>query len=355
MKWVLGEALRNVRAGTTRALRYASTLAIILFVCAAADLLSVNALIHRAQEYQESGASITTLEAVGLIDGASCDALAGIPGVRASGAIQQNDDSLTPTALPDGSIASFRVSAGGARLFRVDDDTGAAGVLLSQDVLDTLQVTTGTTLNTLQGDVQVRGSFPWPQDGRRPGYSYAALSPDSSPLPFDECWVDAWPVPPNLSEVIRTTLNPDPTGQIKVITSQVNTTKGNSFDGGRSFDERITKYAPYAAVFAGFALGFVAIRSRRLELAAAQHVGVSRLQQLVQTFTETFAWVAAASMITAGAVAVLIASVMSSDRVQLALVASYAAVPGLVTALLGGLVASVSIREAHLFIYFKAR
>lgn len=355
MTWIAGEAVRNIGAGTTKALRYACALAVILCVCALADVLSVNALILRAQEYRDSGASITTLEAPGLIDGATCDSFAALHGVRAAGAIQQNDPSLTPAALPNGSIASFRVTAGAVRLFHADDDTGAAGVLVSKDVLDTLGIGAGAILNTAHAQAPVRGSFDWPQDGRRPGYSYAALAPDASEDAFDECWVDAWPAPPNLGEIMRTALNPDPTGQTKVIASQVNTTKGRTFDGGRSYAERVTRYAPYAAMLAGFIIGYAAIRSRRLELAAAQHVGVTRTQQMLQTSLETCAWVLAAGLMAAAVVAASIVSVATSDRLALAHIATYVALPGLVSTLLGSVAASASIRESHLFIYFKTR
>lgn len=355
MTWIVGEALRNVGSGTTKALRYACTLTVLLSVCAVADLVSVNALVLRAQEYRDSGSSITTLEAPSLVDGATCDFFASLPGVRAAGAIQQEDEALTPAALPNGSIASFRVSAGAVSLFRVDDDTGAAGVVLSQDVLDTLGIDTGSALDTLSKQVPVRGSFDWPQDGRQPGYAYAALSPDASAAAFDECWVDAWPVPPNLGEIMRTALNPDPTGQIKVVMSQVNTTNGRAFDGGRSYAERVTKNAPYAAMLAGFFVGYTSIRSRRLELAAAQHIGVRRLRQILQSLLETCSWVLSGGTLTAAVVAATIVTTTAADRLTLVHVAAYAVLPGLVSALLGSLAASVSIREKHLFVYFKNR
>ncbi len=355
MTWILGESIRNVSSGTTHALRYGLTLAVILCVCAAADVLSVNALILRAKEYQESGASIMTLEAAGLIDGATCDSFAKVPGVRASGAIQQEANSLTPAALPGGSVASFRISEGAAGLFRVDDDSKEAGILLSRDVIDTLGLQVGSLFTSDLAPVRVRGTFAWPQDGRRPGYAYAALSPDSADEAFDECWVDAWPTPPNLARIMRTALNPDPTGDTKVISSQVNVTKGASFDGARSYEDRVTRFAPFVAIMAGLFAGYASTRSRRLELASAQHVGVTRVQQLAQTLFETSLWVLAAGVLTSSTVCALVSAVASSDRFSLVEIALHASVPGLLSTLLGSLIASAFIKEAHLFSYFKAR
>lgn len=374
MTWLAGEAGRNVGAGTTRALRYALALAVILCVCAVSDVVTVRDLVVRAQEYRDSGAAIVTIEAPGLVDGRTCDSFADLPGVRAAGAIAHDDDPLVPAALPSGSIASVRVSPGAPRLFRVED-SGVAGVFLSRGVLDALggSVRSGDrpsdnalgskepgsnapgTLRLREGSVPVRGWFEWPDDGRRPGFSYAALSEDAGTLPFDECWVDAWPAPGRLAEIMRTAVHPDPTGQIRVIASQVNTTRGRSFDGSRSYVERVTRYAPYVALGAGLAVGYVSVRSRRLELAAAQHVGVGRVQQAAQVLLEASSWVIGGGLIAAGGIAVAIATVGQVEPAMLVRVAAHAAVPGLAAALLGCLLASLTVHEHHLFRYFKTR
>ena len=379
MTWIAGEAGRNVSAGTTRALRYALALAVILCVCAVSDVVTVRDLVVRAQEYRDSGAAIVTIEAPGLVDGRTCDSFADLPGVRAAGAIGHDDDPLVPAALPSGSIASVRVSPGAPRLFHAED-SGTAGVFLSRGVLDALggSVRSGDlpsddalggntlgsnglgsdapgTLRLREGSVPVRGWFEWPDDGRRPGFSYAALSEDAGTLPFDECWVDAWPAPGRLTEVMRTAVHPDPTGQIRVIASQVNTTRGRSFDGSRSYAERVTRYAPYVALGAGLAIGYVSVRSRRLELAAAQHVGVGRVQQAAQVLLEASSWVIGGGLIAAGGIAVAIATVGQVEPAMLVRVAAHAAVPGLAAALLGCLLAALTVHEHHLFRYFKTR
>ncbi|GAA1564669.1 hypothetical protein [Leucobacter aridicollis] len=355
MSWILGEALRNLVAGTTKALRNACVLAGVLTLLTAADVLTVDALVVRAQDYQRSGASITTLEAPGLIDGASCDSLAAAPGVRAAGAIQLADDSITAAALPGGAIVSIRISPGALRVFRVEGDTGGAGAILASDVMTMLGLHVGSSLHTLTAEVPIRGSFVWPQDGRRDGFGYAALVPDTSGAPFDECWVEAWPVPPNLSEVMRTALNPDPSHQTKIVSSQVNTSLGRTFNGGESYSARTTKFAPYVALFIGAGLGYVSVRARRLELAAAQHVGVTRPAQTLQLLFETGIWVSCAGIITGGIVSAGIMVIAETHSPTLWMLALYTAIPGMAGCLLGAVGASLSITEKQLFHYFKTR
>ena len=80
------EAYRDTRSGTARAGTFGLVLALLLLALAAADLLAVRVITDAAERFRTSGASIVTLTAPDRIDGAACDALADIRGIRAAGA-----------------------------------------------------------------------------------------------------------------------------------------------------------------------------------------------------------------------------------------------------------------------------
>ncbi|HEY0215655.1 MAG TPA: hypothetical protein VGC57_04615 [Cellulomonas sp.] len=355
MRWLLGEAWRDVRSGTTHALRYALALAMVVGAAVAADVAGVDALLARGAAYRDAGAAVLTVEAVGAIDGVTCDALATLPGVRAAGALRQTTDPLVPAALPRGPVATYLVSPGTAALLHATD-TGTAGVLLSEDAAAALGVGSGADLVLSGSATTVRGTYPWPDDGRRSGYGYAAMLPADRDEPYDACWVDAYPVPAGLPALARLAVLPDGSDQsTPVVVSQLNTTLGTSFDGVRLHASRLTRHAVWAGLVAAAVLGFVAVRTRRLELAAARHVGVRARHQHAQLLVEQLAWVVPAAVVVAALAAVLVGAGSGQDPAALAWTAVHTAVPGLVGALLGGQAATALTREEHLFRYFRTR
>lgn len=357
MRWVLGEAGRNITSGTTHALRYALALAVLLATLAAADAATVDAALHRAEEYRASGANVVVLQAPGMVDGAACDALGDLPGVEAAGAIRSVPEPVVAAALPNGSIAGYRVTEGALALFGVtaSEHGAGSGVVLSEEVAVSLGLEPGDPFVTTTGTTAVRGTFGWPDDGRRFGFSYAALAPDLSGEPFDECWAQAWPVPTNLASVLRLTVAAGIDESSQVTVGQLNTTRGTSFDGGRLYDERTTRPAPWVALLAGLAIGYVAVRTRRLELAAARHVGMGVGRQHLMVLAEAVVWVLAAALLAGAVVTVLISRSSGVDDGALVVVASRVGACGVVGALLGTQLATAATRESHLFRYFKAR
>ncbi len=135
---------------------------------------------------------------------------------------------------------------------------------------------------------------------------------------------------------------------------QLNSTLGTSFDGVTRFNERITRFAPEAAVILALVLGFVAVRLRRLEFASALHARIRRSAQTLQILLETTGWTFAASMIGAPIVLVFMRAQHPGDTGSLVAigVSTFASMPA---ALLGSLVASALIRERNLFAYFRER
>jgi hypothetical protein len=355
MRWVLGEAQRDVRSGTAHVLRYALALALVVGAAVAADVAGVDALLARGAAYRDAGAAVLTVEATGAVDGAACDALATVPGVRAAGALRQADDPLVPATLPRGPVATYLVSPGAVALLRAQD-TGSAGVLLSEAAATALGLVAGDSVVLSGSPTTVRGTYPWPEDGRRTGYGYAALLPAQRSEPYDVCWVDAYPVPDGLPALARLAVLPG-TGEqaTPVVVSQLNTTLGTAFDGAALHASRTTRHAVWLSLAAGTTLGLVAVRTRRLELAAARHVGVTPRAQHLLVLLECFAWVLPAALLIAGSSAVLVVLGTGEDPAALALVAAHVAVPGLLGALLGAQAATAITREEHLFRYFRTR
>ncbi|MCL2090580.1 MAG: hypothetical protein FWH11_05065 [Micrococcales bacterium] len=354
MRWVVGEAGRNLVSGTTHALRYALVLALVLGTLVVAEVAGVDTILARAEAYRDSGGSVLTLEAAGRVDGTRCQALGDIPGVRAAGALRAEPDTLVAVVLPRGPMATYAVTDGFLKVVHAER-VSTAGVVVSQNVADSLGLSHGSDLATTSGTTTVQGTFAWPDDGRRSGFAYAALVPTQADEIYDQCWVDAWPVPGNLPALIRTTVLPasDSSGQISV--SRLNTTLGASFDGHDLYQSRVTRYAVVAGVLASMLVGLVSIRTRRLELASARHVGTSSLAQHLQILIETAVWVLAAGMLAAAATGTTIALAHGHDSGALVAAAIHVGVPSLLAALLGAQLAVALTRERHLFQYFKNR
>ncbi|ADG73020.1 conserved hypothetical protein [Cellulomonas flavigena DSM 20109] len=354
MRWVGGEAARNLLSGTTHALRYALVLALVLGALVAAEVATVDELLTRAAAYRASGGSVLTLEAVGQVDGRACEAIGELPGVRAAGALRTRTEPLVSTLLPRGPVAAYSVTPGllevvGAR------QVATPGVVLADDVAESLGLSARSTLVTTAGTTTVRGTYAWPDDGRRAGFGYAALVPDDTGVPYDQCWVEAWPVPTDLANVLRSTLLPAPDGMSEVRSSRLNTSLGAHFDGEALYTGRVTRYAAVAGLVAGLLVGLASALGRRLELASARHVGVTRRAQHAQVLVESSVWVLAGGVLAGAAAAATIARAGGHDDGALVLAAAHVVVPGLLGALLGPQLAVAVTQESHLFRYFKSR
>lgn len=354
MRWVPGEAARNLLSGTTHALRHAVALGVVLAALATAEVLAVDAILSRAAAYRDSGGSVLTLEAVGQVDGSACDALGDAPGVRAAGALRAEPEPLVASALPRGPVAAYAVTGGLLDVLQAER-TAEPGVVLSRTAADGLGVDVGAPLATTTGTTAVHGVFDWPDDGRRSGFGYAALVPTRATGTYDQCWVDAWPAPPNLPTLVRTVLLRSTDGTAPVVVSRLNTSLGAASDGHELYAARVTRHAGVAGVGVGLVLGLVSVRTRRLELASARHVGTGAAAQHVQVLLECTVWVLAAAALASGPVAVAVAAGTGGDRGSLLAGALHVAIPGGVSALLGAQCGVLATREHQLFRYFKDR
>lgn len=105
----------------------------------------------------------------------------------------------------------------------------------------------------------------------------------------------------------------------------------------------------------GGCLGFAAVRTRRLELAGALHVGVGPIALLGTQLTQTLAWLVAAGGLLAPVMLVAVGEVAAAERPGLLELATPPVAGALVAVMLGVAAGVLVTRERHLFDYFKSR
>lgn len=348
------EAIRNILTGTTRTAAYALILSAIVLSLTAAELSTVRALTDAAADFQDSGASIVTLQADGRVDGSSCEALNSIAGVTAAGALRTRESGLTAAALPSSAIPVMEITRTFPDVLRANV-TGGPGVILSDQAASTLDLNVGDRLITRDSSTQVAGIYPYPNDGRRSGYGYAALVPVSSSAPFDECWVDVWPTSKEIPALLQTVVLPASEESAPAQLTQLNTSRGTTFDGKARFETRITRFAAPAGFIISIALGYVAIRARRIQLASALHAGASKRALTKMVSLELLSWILPTGLLAGSLAFLYIANGPAGDLVPTLTLSGSIAGLALLGPFLGAYAALVSVSEKHLFRYFKDR
>ena len=350
------EAWRNILSGTART----GLLAVVLIATAVgfqlADLLTVRGITERAAAFRAAGADILVYSSTGGIDPVRCSLLAEQPDVIAAGATRREPDRFA-AALPASSIPTFAVTAGFPGVLLGDHAAQSAGVVLSRDLAETLDLTIGDTLRVLDGAAPVTGVYDYPQDGRTTGFGYALLTPTADTAPFDACWVREWPQSETTEMLLRgvtTTGTPEadaPTPEL----SQLNSTLGRRLDATALFTARTTRWAPLLALLAAAAVGFTAARLRRLEIASARHLGVSTTAQSLGAVLESAAWALPVALVGAVSAAWVAAGGQASDVASTLVLGALAPVATIIGGTVGAVVATATVRERQLLRYLKER
>jgi hypothetical protein len=350
---ILRETWRDIVTGTARTATFALVFGFLVLAVVAADQAQVRRLVDEASEYREAGASILTLTAEGRIQGTACEDLATVPGVRAAGALAQEEEGLRVSTLPQSPMTLYSVTPGFPDVLGAETDGN--GIVLSADAATSAGRAAGQSLPTTEGTTRVAGSYPYPPDGRRVGFGYAALDVTSSERLFDECWVDAWPLDDRLQPLLLTAVQPRADADADVQFSRLNTTLGTSFDGARAFEERLTSMVWAAGAVGALVVGFVSVRIRRVAIASALHTRVPRGSLAAILALETAAWVVPVAIVAVGATSVFAATAVGADRETTLLLTGRVLAPGVVSAFAGAALAFVTTRERHLFRYVKDR
>ncbi len=357
---ILREAGLNIAAGTTRAALFAAVLAVIMVVLGGAEIATIANIDHQAVEFRQTGGSTLIYRMKNGINAGACDSFRTMSGVTAAGAIRQRDTGEVATALPTQEIPSFEISPGFGNFQALGNVRNGDGVLISEDLSNTLGARAGQALRLVSGKPHVGGIFAYPADGRQPGYGYSILTPTDTNTRYDECWVEAWPISDRLLAILPTSLLPGAVSTTSPGTQgpqlqQLNASHGAHFDGATLFDNRITRFAPILATIIGIALGFVSTVRRKLELAAARHAGVTFPAQALQIAAETVTWAAIATVIALPVITSLITLEATTAAASLGLFAAGIILSAAPAAVVGAIAGTLLIRERHLFAYFKSR
>ncbi len=358
MRWsaIRREAWRDVVTGTARVGVLALVFGVVVGGLVVADQSAVRSLVDEAERYRAAGGSVVTITAEGRVRGEACEALGSLPGVRAAGALRQEDDGLRLATLPQSPLTLYSVTPHLPEVLSAATDGN--GLVLSEDAAVSAGRTTGGALETTDGTTRLAGVYRYPSDGRRVGFGYAALDvvpPDTSAALFDECWVDAWPVDERIEPLLLTALDPSSDADADVQLSRLNATLGVSFDGSTAFRDRLTSGAWGAAAAASAVIGFVSVRLRRIAVASALHTRVPRSALGAVLALETAAWVVPVLVAAFGVTAVAAALGPPGDRATTLLLTARIVAPSAVAVFLGAGAALALTRERHLFRYVKDR
>ncbi|MGO1342741.1 MAG: hypothetical protein ACTMID_13725, partial [Cellulosimicrobium funkei] len=226
-------------------------------------------------------------------------------------------------------------------------------LILTDDAAATLGLGLGDRLSATTGSSRLAGTYTYPRDGRRDGYGYLAVSVTGYRAPFDECWVEAWPMTTDLNPLLFTVLRPgggvDDVPQVQ----QLNSTLGSGLDGFGLFHERATRFGGLLVGLVAVVVALVAVRARRVELATALHDGMRRRDLWTIVLLESALWAAPAvavgtafSLTWFGRDGDLLVGTVLGARVVLSVLAGSAT---------GVAVALATTHEKDLFAYAKDR
>lgn len=357
MTWgsILSESWRNTLSGATHALVWGIVTFVLVVAASCAEILQSHAVTLQAQEYTDKGASIITLQAPGHIDPDACEALNTVEGVRAAGALALEDERLRLSVLPSAPVPIATVTPTFPEVLHADAH-GRAGAIISDQVADKTGASPGDTISSDQGELNVAGSYAYPEDGRASGYGYMILVPSSTKSAYDECWVDAWPQSDLVTGLVYSALIPSKDAEAtSPKLGQLNSTLGAHFTGAPQFDTRITRFAPLAVALACFVLGFVSIRLRRLQLASDLHAGASRHDLGMIVLLDTTWWLTPALLLAESATVIFTAALGALDDAAPLVLANRIIWAAAVATLAGVALGWTLTREQHLFNYFKTR
>lgn len=350
---ILREAWRDIVTGTTRTATFALAFGVIVAGAAAADQLTVRRLVDEAGQYRASGASIVTITAEGRVRGEACEALGHLPGVRAAGALRQEDDGLRLAALPQSPLTLYTVTPHLPDVLWAASDGN--GLVLSADAAAASGRRAGDAVITAEGTSRVAGVYDYPADGRRVGFGYAALDVSAGPELYDECWVDAWPLDERIDALLLTVAQPSADADADVQLSRVNTTLGATFDGASAFSGRLTADAWLVALTGSLVVGYVSVRVRRVALASALHTRVPRRSLGAILALETCSWVVPVAIVVVSATSVFATTGPPEDRGTTFVLTLRVLAPAIAAAAVGATTAFIATRERHLFRYVKDR
>lgn len=369
---LLRETLLDMVNGTARIFLWILLSAALALPIAGSDLAVVSGQARAAAAFRDSGASVYVLTAKNAVDGQRCEALAQDSQAGSRGGALRALPAGQIDALPGTSIPMHEVTPGLAQLLaagfgsEVASASPALGpsVLLGQEAADLLvppaqRADLGSDRSPsvmINGtNARIAGEYGWPNDGRRAGLSYVALSPVPASGLFDECWVASWPSRSDISVTIRSVVSAQAPSGTEVSVTQLNTRLGEPRDFASDFGHRMTRANVALLGVVTVLLGWMSARLRRLEVASDLNAGVLKRDLLAKLLMHSLAWVLPSlAAIAAGGVA-LAWEMPVGDAGPLAVLAACYLLVALGGALAGTALGVAMVREKALAHYSKDR
>lgn len=347
------EAVRSVATRTSAPILLLVLLASVVSGLALADVSAVSRILADSRAFVASGASVTTVDAAGAIDGAMCEAVSTSDRVRASGALAPMTP-MTFSVLPSSEVPTMRVTTGLLEVLATDTAAGVTGVVVSQAVATALGLAPGDDVDTTDGPVAVLGVFQYPDDGRRSGFAWSVLVPvpAAGGAAFDECWADRSRSDADPSALLLSTVTRE-SPAVTASLGQLNNTLGTTSDPIAAMRARPTAGAAAVAGLVGLALGIGSKRARRREFASALHARVPRPALAAQILLEDLLVLVPGVGIVAAASFVVAGAELPADVATVLGVGAGIAASGAAGVIVGSQTALALTRERHLFRYVK--
>lgn len=353
---LFSEAGRNIASGTTRAVTFTVLLTLIAAACCAVDLLSISSILHQQRTFREAGGDVQTVSAPGRISAERCLALGGSPQVEAVAALRA-PDLTTPLAVLPATPPALIEAAGDVADILTSTPQSGPGLYLDVDLADTLAVTRGDSLALQTGSVDVAGVFSWPADGRSPLLSGATVSAVAPTGTFDQCWARIWPADNSLTTALLSAVVADTSDAAQApIIAQLNGRLGPAENTATLLIDRSTRLLALGVLTVALLLGFISIRTRRVEIAANRASGAAPAETTLQLLLETAVWVGVAGL-AAAAITLLTTHLLIDPGDATAVFLEQLRTLGLssVAALTGAALGTATVRRTSLYRYAKDR
>jgi hypothetical protein len=327
------------------------------------DLTSVNSISQQGKEFLNSGAATWELASKGTISPVRCDNLAKIDGVLHSGAISEENITITPISMPGTSIPVNTVSQNFYKLLDLTSlDLSTPGIFIPTVISERLGIRAGNSFLANSGEIFVSGVYNYPDDGRQGSLGFAALAPlDTQSEPnrlLDSCQATIWGQNDSLKTMLWTALESkeeSANSRVKPEIAQLNGKFGITFEGAKLYDSRETKYLGVLVLLVCALLGFVFIRIRRLEIASWLHVSMKKADALKICLLEISPIILLTLFASAPTFLFAYIGADPSDFPAYLFLALRIFLASAIGLLLGTTLGIVATKERHLFKYFKER
>jgi len=310
--------------------------------------------IQRFDTYLAGGAATTVVRAPGAIDAQRCAALGDTAGVRGSVALREEPAGAVLDVLP--SITQPRFSAAGDLPRTLGSDPVARpGVMVSEEFAQRLGLAPGDEISLKDGATLLAGTYRYPDDGRLPLLASAVIVPvPAGATPFDQCWVTVWPPREDFRSMLTSVLIASDAAQTE--TQLLGSTLGAPQTLASLISASPAVWLQAGAAAVALILGVVWVRTRRVELALALHLGQSRAALHTQSVLEAALVgipVAAAGL---ALTTTLIAAQVNPTHAPAAALGATATTVAILAALLSGvLIGAQSVRASKISDWAKDR